>query len=180
MKTNKVFISILSGILLLFFLVVLICFAYKYYHPQNYLIFLNNIIIAQQIVLALAACSVFIYAVKPLLHKARAATPAISQIIVLSEANTPMDEFSLINRTSALIVKEDFIYITVENDLSSTEYAVINRVESYWYIERVSDALNIGLKRAGEQYVYKLKPAMCYRLHKNDVIYIDNGRLLVM
>jgi len=181
MKPTQKKIVALSSLLLAFFLIALICFAYnRYYNPEYYLNFFRNIFLAQLIVFALATCSVIVYSIIPLFRMPTEAKPDITKIVVLSETNTPEDEFSLEDKTSALIVKGDYIYISVENDFSAAEYALLNRVENHWYIERMSDRQSVGIKRAGEQYVYKLKPGLCYKLRRDDVIYIDNGRLLVM
>jgi hypothetical protein len=125
--------------------------------------------------------SVIIYIITPYFQNPSVAKQTISKIVLLSETNTPTDEFFLINRTSALIVKnENDVYISLEGDVTADEYAVINCVENWWYIERISDVRSVGLKRTEEQYVYKLKAGMCYRLQRNDVIYIENERLLVL
>jgi hypothetical protein len=175
MKTARKLIILLSCLLLAFFLIALVC--YEYYRST---IILYNIVVVQLIVFAIAAFSVIVYSVVPLFRRKRALSPDISKIVLLSETNALMDEFSLANRKSALIVKGDFIDICLQNDLAADEYAVINCVANYWYIERVSDTLSVGLKRGGEQYVYKLKPALCYRLYSSDIIYIENERLLVI
>ena len=164
-------------VLLAFFLVSLVLFAYNDY-DNIYL--LRNIVAAQLLVFSLITCVALFYSFIMLFRKAHGAKQNVSKIVVLSETNARMDEFSLGSRASALIVKGDFVYVTIESDASVEDYAVINRVENYWYIERVAEAKNVGLKRAGENYIYKLKVGMCYRLHVNDIIYIENERLLVI
>jgi len=174
-KTSKRFIVVLSSILLAFFLTALVCFTFFYFEGLLIIIFL-----AQLIVFSLGAASVIVYSLIPLFYKVQNLAHDITKLVFLSETNTPTDEFSLINRTSVVISKGEAVYISLESHSANDEYAVINRVRNYWYIERVSEARSIGLKRAGEQYVYKLKPSMSYRLYINDIIYIENERLLVI
>ena len=81
---------------------------------------------------------------------------------------------------SVLIGKRDTVYFRSEIDLAVDGYAVVNCVENNWYLERVFDERSVGLKRAGEQFVYRLKTGMSYRLQINDIIYIGTERLLVL
>jgi len=104
---------------------------------------------------------------------------SVTKIVLLSESNSPKEEFTLVGRTSLLIGKRDEVYIRSEIDLALDGYAVINLVENNWYVERIFDERSIGLKRAGEQFVYRLKTGMSYRLQINDILYIGNERLLV-
>lgn len=176
MKTTKKFIVILNSVLLAFFLIALIYFAFS-----NSEKFLYNILLAQLIVFFLAAASVIVYSVMPLFREVRVPKRDVNRIALLSDANTQIDEFSLVNITSALISKGETVHIDQANtSLIDDEYAVLNCIENYWYVERISDERSVGLKRAGEQYVYKLKTGMCYRLHGNDILYIENQRLLIM
>jgi hypothetical protein len=177
MQTARKLTIVLCLVLLVFFLFCLVCLAFNNY-DNIYL--LRNIVAAQLLVSSLAACTAIIYSFVLLFRKAHGPKQSVSKIVMLSETNAHMDKFSLGSRASALIVKGEFVYVTIESDASVVEYAVINRVENYWYIERVSEARSVGLKRAGEQYIYKLKVGMCYRLHVNDVIYVENDRLLVI
>ena len=176
MKATKEFVIVLSSILLASFLVELACFAY--YASETYLYI--YIIIAQLVVFSVAACSVIIFSIRSLHRKSRGPTQGITRIVLLNEANEPKEEYSLINRTSALIGKRDTVYFRSEIDLAVDGYAVINCVDSYWYVERVFEERSVGLKRAGEQFVYKLRTGINYQLQINDIIYISNERLLVL
>jgi hypothetical protein len=175
MKTTKKFTILLGSALLAFFLFELAWFVN--YDPK---IYIYNILIIQFIVLSLAAFSVVIYTTWSLLHKARGSAQRITRIVLLSESNTPKEEFSLVNRMSVLIGKRDAVYFRSEIDLAVDGYAVVNCVDNNWYLERVFDERSVGLKRAGEQFVYRLKTGMSYRLQINDIIYIGNERLLVL
>ena len=181
MKTTKIFVSVISSILLAFFLIAFALFAYNYYHGFIFSVyFIYNLFLAQLIVFSVVACLILIFVAMPLYDKMRGATNEISKIVLLSEMNVPVDEYTLFGRTYMLIGRSETSYISLGTDRVANEYAVINRVKNYWYIERVSDERNVGLKRAGEQYVYKLKPGLCYKLQINDTIYVENERLLVI
>ena len=181
MKSNRKFIIVLSSLLLAFFLIALALYVYNYYNYSEYFSFnIHTIYFAQLIVCALAAFAVICFYAGPFFKKNRGASQDISKIVLLSEANVLMEEFSLNNRTSALIGHKERVYISSENDLAGKDYAVINCVDNSWYLERVADERSVGLKRTGEQYVYKLKTGMCYRLQLNDIIYIENERLLIL
>ena len=142
--------------------------------------FLYKAFVFQLILHSLSLISVVVYLLYPLYRKTRSSDKTISKIVLLSDANEPADEFLLLNRKSAMIVRQDFVYISLENDVLVDEYAVINRVDSDWYIERISEKLVVGLRRAGEQYVYKLKPGVFYKMCANDTIYIEKERLLLV
>jgi len=175
MKATKRFAIILGGVLLAFSLIELAWFVN--YDPA---IHLNNILITQFIVFSLASFAVVIFSTWSLVHKNRSNVQRITRIVLLSEANTPKEEFSLTNRMSVLIGKRDTVYFRSEIDLAVDGYAVVNCVENNWYIERVFEERSVGLKRAGEQFVYRLKTGMSYRLQINDIIYIGTERLLVL
>ena len=175
MKTTKRFTLILGSALLAIFLVALAWFAN--YDPE---IHIYNIFMTQLIALSVAALSVVIFSAWSLSRKTRGSAQSISRIVLLSEFNTPKEEFSLVDRTSVLIGKRDTVYFRSEIDLAVDGYAVVNCVESFWYVERVFDERSVGLKRAGEQFVYRLKTGMSYKLQINDIIYIGNERLLVL
>jgi membrane protein implicated in regulation of membrane protease activity len=177
MKATKEFVITLSSILLAFFLVELGCFVYFADRIEFYIYYM---IIAQLIVFSIAACSVIVFSIRALHHRSRGSSQGITRIVLLSEANEPKEEYSLINRTSALIGKRDTVYFRSEIDLAVDGYAVINCVDSYWYVERVFEEKSVGLKRAGEQFVYKLRTGINYQLQINDIIYIANERLLVL
>jgi len=173
MKATKKFVIILSGALLAFFLFELAWLIN--FDPE-----IHNILIIQLIALSLAAFSVVIFSTWLLLRKTRSSAQRITRIVLLSESNTPKEEFSLANRNSVLIGKRDTVYFRSEIDLAVDGYAVVNCVEDYWYVERVFDERSVGLKRAGEQFVYRLKTGMSYKLQINDIIYIGHERLLVL
>lgn len=178
MRTLNRYVITISSILSAFFIITLCYFIYsEYIYNENSL---HNIFLAQLIMFTLASCSTLVFSIIPLFRDTRGSTIDISKIVLLSDTNTPTDEFLLINRTSAMIVKGDFVYISLEKDILADEYAVLNRVDNLWYIERVSDIRSVGLKRAGEQYVYKLKPDILYKLNINDTVYIENERLLLV
>ena len=174
MKAAHKFAIVLSSALLAFFLIGL---AYFLYDPG---VLIYNILIAQLMVFSFAAISVLVFSIMQLLRRSRVATPGVSRIVLLTDMNAHKEEFSLSNRSSILIGKRETVYIRSEIDLALDGYAVINCVGNYWYVERIYDERSVGLKRAGEQFVYRLKTGISYKLHINDIIYIGNERLLVL
>ena len=177
MKASKDFVIVLSSILLVFFLAELACFVYFAAEIQSYIYY---IILAQLIAFSIAACCVIVYGIRSNRHTSKGSKQGITRIVLLSESNEPKEEYSLINRTSALIGKRDTVYFRSEIDLAVDGYAVINCVDGYWYVERVFEEKSVGLKRAGEQFVYKLRTGINYQLQINDIIYIANERLLAL
>ena len=175
MKTDRKFIIILSSLLLLFFLIALICLANS--NSEN---FLRSVFVIQLLVFSIAMGAVIVYYAWPYFNKISNVGLDITKIVLLSETNVLLDEFSLVNRACALIGKSGKVYLSADNDLTGDECAVLNCVEKDWYIERVQDKFSVGLKRAKEQYVCKLKAGMCYRLQANDIIYIGDERLLLL
>jgi len=159
-----------------FFLIALVCLAFN--HSEN---IFRIVFYAQLVALALAMYAVIRFAAKPPEPEVHVKVRDVTKMALLSDANEIKDEFSLIDRMSVLIGKHEAVVCLIsEDDAEVDKYAVINCVDGYWYIERVSDGRSVGLKCAKEQYVYKLKTGMHYRLHTNDVVYIDNERLLVI
>jgi len=175
MKATKRFVILLSSFLLVFFLVEIAFFLSSDQKESIY-----NIMAAQLIVFAIAALSVIVYSARSLLLSYSGSPQDVSKIVLLSETNALKEEFSLADRTSLLIGKRDEVYIRSEIDLAVDGYAVVNCVDNNWYVERVFDERNVGIKRAGEQFVYRLKTGMSYKLNINDIIYIGNERLLVL
>ena len=178
MKTKKNVIIWLSVLLLLiFFLTALKVYVFTVEIDR----LLSNILLVI-IMLTIFASSAIIYFLITIIRKPHIPQD-ISKITLLSENdNTIIDKHSLdlSDKTSVLICKGEIIYFRLsEGAAGAEEYAVLNRVEQYWYIENITDARRVGIKRAGEQYVYKLKNNMRYKLQSNDVIYIKKERLLI-
>jgi flagellar basal body-associated protein FliL len=180
MKKGKKTIIIFGGILFALFLIALAYSLYSSFSLRFSDDFLSNIFFIQLIVFSFLAWIVIFYAFRLLFRKNKGSGQIITKIVLLSESNSLLEEFSLIKRTSVLIGKREHIYIRTEVDLTVDEYAVLNFVNNCWYVERVLDERRVGIKRAGEQFVYRLKTGMCYQLHINDIICIDNERLLVL
>ena len=167
--------------LIVIYLVIFAQTALAYYALQTGIeALLYNTILAQLITLCAIA---IIYILIPIIQKPRkiSAVPEISTIVQLSEKdNAILEEYTLdiADKTSMLICKGETIYFSLtEGNNPSEEYAILNKVDQYWYIESLTT--RVGIKRAREQYVYKLKPKMPYKLQKNDIIYIEKIRLLI-
>ncbi|WP_058486181.1 FHA domain-containing protein [Defluviitalea phaphyphila] len=61
----------------------------------------------------------------------------------------------------------------------SNEHAVMNYSNGFWYIEDLESLNGVGLKKKGEQFVFRLKPFTPYKVDKGDIIYISKAKLLV-
>ena len=183
MKTTRLFTIVISGSLLAYFLAALIMFAVNHFRGYAFSEHLTyNLLLAQTVAFALATSIVLAATLSPARKRAGGSANAVTKIVRLTEMNATAEEYFLSGRTSVLIGKAGATADGGEGGDVSNEFAVINRVNDFWYIERVSDERSVGLKRAGEQreqYVYKLKTGLCYKLQVNDVIYIENERLLV-
>ncbi|MCL1810044.1 MAG: hypothetical protein FWG42_09820 [Clostridiales bacterium] len=176
MKAANKFIIKLCSVLFAFFLIALVFLAFNRSE-----FFFRVVFFAQLAAFALAMYAAIRFAARTPEPEVHIKVRDVTKIALLSEANELKEEFSLIDKMSALIGKnETAVCLISVDDAEVDKYAVINCVDGYWYIERVSDGRSVGLKRAGEQYVYKLKTGMHYRLHENDVIYVENERLLVI
>ena len=178
-KTNEKFIIALCSLLLIYFVVIIIIFLQEGTHAEYS--FIYNVIFAQLIALSTATLIIIIYVIRSLYWQTRYYGSSLSKIVILSDSNTYQSECSLINRNSVLICKADEIYFSfLDARFPTEEYALLNCVNNTWYIERSSDNQNVGIKHAGEQYVYKLKIGIPYKINRNDVVYIDGERLVVL
>ena len=178
MKADRKFIIIISCLLLMFFLSALAGYAF---HGYDYFLYnINEIFFIQIIVFAVVALAAIIYFSRPFFRKISGKTQEIKKILLLNDANVSVDEFSLINRTSALIGFNESVFFRAEDDLTGEVCVLLNCVDNFWYAERVTDERSVGIKRAAEQYVCKLKSDMCYKLQVNDIIYIEKERMLIV
>jgi len=175
-STSRIFAFVMSILMLVAFLIAILYFVFS--ESEN---FLSNIILAQLIGFAVVSLLIAVYGVWPKLTLSHEQSSRITKMALLSESNTIMNEYHLDNKTSTLICLSDTVYFNfLEGNKNNEEYAVLNKIGNDWYIERISEERNVGIKRAGEQYVYKLKTGSVYRVQNNDVVYIGNERLLVI
>lgn len=175
MKTAVKIIKCASVCAFIFF-VILLWLLYIYKDSET---IIYNIAAAQLIFFA-AASGLILFFVMPLGYRAGAGKPGeIAKIVPLSDANEPVESkaFYLINKSSAVIARNDTVYVAEKCGGADEIYAVLNKAEGHWYLERETDSRRVGLKPAGEQLVYKVKPDMRYRLNSDDIIYIDGDRL---
>lgn len=61
----------------------------------------------------------------------------------------------------------------------SNEHAILNYSNGYWYIEDLNSFNGVGIKKKGEEYALRLKPAVSYKIDEGDIIYISKAKLLV-
>jgi len=175
-SANKIFALTLSALILLSLLVLI--FFYINNNSENYL---EIIILVQLIIASVVSLCVMVYCLYPYFRSMRIPENCVTKLAVLSETNAWQNEFYLEKKTSTLICLSDMVYLShLEGKTKDEEYASLNRVGDIWYLERLSDERNVGMKRFGEQYVYKLKTNIVYKLRINDIIYIENDRLLVV
>ena len=171
---NNLFIVAISSLMLAFFIVLIILRVVEHVDVP-----LSHAFMAQLIAFSVAAFASIVYFIRPLLADAVQPGSNIQKLVRLSDSNTPVDECSLVNRTSVLLCKADDVYFSFhEGRYPADEYAVLNLVHRTWYVERVSEIQSVGIKRAGEQYVYRLKVNTSYKLGRNDTIYLDSERIL--
>ncbi len=108
----------------------------------------------------------------------------ISKLILIGSGGKPDKEWSLLEINSLLLGKNMDNNI-VDIDLSDEVYAdyvapkhaVMNKADGIWYIEDYDSVNGVGIKKVGEEYAFKLKPNVLYRLDKGDVVHISKIRL---
>lgn len=175
-KSNDAFIVAMSSMLLIFFTIAIILMV-----QESSTGFAYDILLAQLVAFLIASLATTIYYANSLLSQPSHTGSGITKIVMLSETNAHQDEVSLINNTSVMLCKGDEVYFSFhEARFPTEEYALLNRANNAWYIERSSENRSVGIKRAGEQYVYKLKTGMTYKISRNDIIYIGGERLVAL
>ncbi len=108
----------------------------------------------------------------------------ISKIILMGSKGKPDMEWSLGLLNSVLIGKNTenvFVDIDLSDDVYADyvapKHAVMNLADGIWYIEDYDSVNGVGIKKVGEEYAFKLKPNVLYRLDKGDVIHISKIKL---
>ncbi len=108
----------------------------------------------------------------------------ISKIILIGNEGRPDKEWSMENIKSLLIGKSttnNFVDIDLRDEVYSDyvapTHAVLNFTDGIWYIEDYESVNGVGIKKNGEEYAFKLKPNVLYRLDKGDVIHIAKIKL---
>ena len=183
MKDKERIIAISSGALAIFFSFCAIRFLFLRLYPESNLRSAYDMFILIAVICAFTACGVLIHVLIEIYRQNNELPKIITKITLLSDSNSTEKLFLLSGKESALIGKGDEAYIDLENadksHLISYEHAILNQVDDNWFLECVSEEYEVGLKRSNNQYVYKLKPGICYKLFVNDVLYIAGERLLV-
>ncbi len=108
----------------------------------------------------------------------------ITKIILIGSQGKPDKEWSLQLMNSILIGKNidnNFVDIDLGDevyaDYIAPKHAVMNFVDGIWYIEDYDSVNGVGIKKVGEEYAFKLKPNVLYRLDKGDVLHISKIKL---
>lgn len=68
---------------------------------------------------------------------------------------------------------------TYYSEYISSEHAVLNYSDGYWYIEDLDSKNGVGLKKKNEEYALRLKPMTSYKIDEGDIIYISKAKILV-
>lgn len=108
----------------------------------------------------------------------------ISRIILIGSQGKQDKEWSLSDSNSVLIGKNtDNFFVDIDlsdeiyADYIAPKHAVMNFADGIWYIEDYDSVNGVGIKKTGEDYAFKLKPNVLYRLDKGDVIHISKIKL---
>lgn len=108
-------------------------------------------------------------------------------LVLISNIGKIRSEISLQDKCALVITgKEDGKEVFVESAGVSQDaaadariYGVMNLVSGCWYIEAVSGIWPLGLKRANESEIYRLKEGIPYRLSEADVIYANTCKIVM-
>ncbi|MGF9642334.1 FHA domain-containing protein [Paenibacillus sp. FSL L8-0502] len=118
--------------------------------------------------------------------KPKAQRHRIAKLVLIDEEGESIKEWYIEGETSLLIGKttsrsEADIDLagTDYASLVSVEHAVLNRVNSDWFVEDVDSDNGTGLRSANESVTKKLESGEPYRIYSGDLLYIANTRLLV-
>ncbi len=114
------------------------------------------------------------------------AVDVISKLLLLDDEGGIMKEWHLLGRPS-LLIGRSYKNEEVDIDLSDQQYAVlvsqqhavINCADGIWYIEDVSSANGIGVRRRTSTDIVKIRNDRPYKLANGDVIFIGKIKLLV-
>jgi len=167
---------------------IIICLA-----TLAYLVWLlgNNYVTAVSIILILVILVTTIliveYRKSRRRYSAHSPSPLINRFILMGQEGIYEKEWHVSGDTSFLIGKSTAksevdidLGDTHFSDYVSSEHAVINYVYGHWYIEDIDSVSGVGLKRKGEEHIYRLKPGVSYEMTIGDVIYISKAKLLVV
>ncbi|WP_342415119.1 FHA domain-containing protein [Paenibacillus sp. FSL R10-2782] len=136
---------------------------------------------------------VLVYILRNLVSVERVAKPQtqtqrkrIAKLILMDEEGESIKEWYIEGETSLLIGKTT-ARSEADIDLAGTDYAslvsvehaVLNRVNSDWFVEDVDSGNGTGLRPANESVTKKLESGEPYRIYTGDLLYIANTRLLV-
>jgi amino acid transporter len=183
MKNKEKLIALFGGALTIFFSFCAMRLLFLRLYPESNLRSVYDLLSLVFAVCALTACGILIYALVELNRQNNELPKIITRITLLTDSNSTDRLFLLSGKESALIGKGDEAYVDLEHaeqsHLISYEHAILNQVADNWYLECVSEEFEVGLKRAANPYVYKVKPGICYKLYINDVLYIAGERLLL-
>jgi hypothetical protein len=110
----------------------------------------------------------------------------IVKLVLIDEEGESIKEWYIEGETSLLIGKttsrsEADIDLagTDYASLISVEHAVLNRVNSDWFVEDVDSGNGTGLRSANESVTNKLESGEPHRIYTGDLLYIANTRLLI-
>lgn len=137
--------------------------------------------ISQNIILAAVFFAAYLY-YQTQIDKNIYSSPYKS-LAVVSETGKRKEAVALYNKRSLSVGKTQQNDICIEEkgkaSDGASEYAVLNLVSGYWYIEALLPQYPIGIRRGNEGVTYRLKTATPYLISSEDIIYIDTCKILV-
>ena len=110
----------------------------------------------------------------------------IKRLILVSPNGENEKEWHCEGATSFLIGKKDAAK-TVDIELGDTHYAdyisnehaILNKMDGIWYIEDLGSVNGAGIRKKGEEYTFRLKPFVSYKIDEGDMLYISKAKILV-
>lgn len=138
-------------------------------------------LVVQNLILAVLSLAVYLYLI--IQDRKKMSVSPFQSLKIMTYSGELKEEIILIDKQALFIAgkerKEIFVKNIETGYSEQIEYAVLNLVSGYWYIEAMSKQYPIGLKKENESMVYKLKPEIPYKLSKNDIIYVNASKILV-
>ena len=109
---------------------------------------------------------------------------SISTLVFMSDNGEVKKELDISERQSVLIGKGEMVdidlsYFMTEEKAVAAEHAVLNLVDSYWYIEAITENYKVGLRHEYDNTIYKLKYFTPYKLTADDIIYVSDIKIIV-
>lgn len=110
----------------------------------------------------------------------------VTSIIHIGTGNVPIRKLDL-TKTNGIVIgrqsgdeKPDFDLSDGEESGSvAVRHAVLNCVNDVWYVEALEYIHPVGLRKAGDSVVYRLKVLTPYRVEAGDIIYLSHEKVML-